>query len=126
METLENELTVEFDVDGTLILNPEDYPNSKTIFITCPYDGIERKYVPHSLHINLLKGHKVRGYYITVWSAAGYMWAKAVVEALGLCDYVDRARSKPLKIIDDLPLTEAVGLRVFIPFDEKGIYEQKR
>lgn len=117
MKVLENELTVYFDCDDTLIMwGKESSPN--VMDFICPYtDKIERL-VPHSTHIQILKQQKGRGYHVVVWSAGGWAWAKRVVETLGIEDYVDEVRSKPTKFFDDLPAQEVLGSRVYVEFKE--------
>ena len=101
-----------FDVDDTLVLwnaEPTD------VQIKDPYH--ENNIIAlkkHNKHIKLLKDHKERGYFVVVWSAGGYAWAKTVVETLELQQYVDFIMAKPLKICDDLPASEILGSRIYL------------
>jgi histidinol phosphatase-like enzyme len=65
---LEQENIVMYDVDGTLIRPVENYARE--------VDEIS----PDLWHINLLKNHHRRGFFIIVWSHSGWKWAKDVVE----------------------------------------------
>lgn len=105
---------VPYDCDDTLVLwGLED--KSKNIAIEDPYlKGLINFVTPHEKHIELLKKHKARGMTIIVWSAAGVEWAHAVVKALGLEEYVDAVFSKPCRYVDDLPVQEWMGNRVYI------------
>lgn len=109
--------TVWFDVDDTLILwnPPKDQLESRGIDITCPKsmtlndDGElvdcgswTTKVVPHRVHVEQLKKHKLRGHKVIVWSAGGEDWAEAAVKALKLEDFVDIVVEKPSWIYDDI------------------------
>jgi hypothetical protein len=113
LQVLENELCIEIDIDDTLLMT-RYHIGLPSINIVCPYNGtIETRYV-HELHVKILKEHKARGWHITVWSAAGWPWAKAAVEALKLEDYVDVVRTKPLKYMDDLEAKDILGQRLYL------------
>ena len=108
MRVVENDHLIHFDVDNTLVKweeSPFTYKNGRTAF---DFPGSENKVylVPHEKHILLLKTHAARGYHVTVWSANGYKWAEEVVRKLNLVKYVDDVRTKPLKIVDDLPIED--------------------
>jgi predicted HAD superfamily phosphohydrolase YqeG len=122
MKVYDNELTLFCDVDDTLVMwkdNPYE-PGDGKIKILDPNDLDEpyRYLYPHHRHINFIKKCKNRGYNITVWSNGGWAWAKAVVEALHLQDYVTKVESKPLKIIDDLPYNETFPNRLYLDCHE--------
>lgn len=95
-----------FDVDDTLIY--WDYKKS-TIKMGIPNDseitislnGLKIKKHKIIEHVEELKRQKESGACIVVWSASGYEWAQAVVEALCISNYVDLIMSKPLRIYDD-------------------------
>ena len=95
-----------FDVDETLVFWKTDFdPNDDIIEAVDPYLGGQIiKLVPHHRHVNFLKRAKGQGRQVVVWSAGGAYWAKAVVEALGIEDYVDVIMSKPVAYCDDTPL----------------------
>ncbi len=92
--------TVFFDVDDTLVMWNQlpDHPNS--IEMNC--FGFNERLVPHEGHIKQMKDHKFRGHHVVVWSAGGWEWARAVVIALGLDQYVDEVMDKPHWFYDDL------------------------
>lgn len=109
------------DVDDTLIMwnaTPEQLEKDG-IRITCPgglwlnedgelvpSESWTQLVVPHKVHIEQLKKHKARGHTVVVWSAGGWDWARAAVEALGLEQFVDVVISKPRWCYDDLPPAE--------------------
>ena len=103
------------DVDDTLIMwSPtQEELDQRGIEITCPAsmvvidDEIKPSHtwkavvVPHRKHIEHLKRHKMRGHTVVVWSAGGFDWALAAVQALHLEEFVDIVISKPTWMIDD-------------------------
>lgn len=117
-----NDLIACIDVDGTIVrpLTEDentliDVPN--LIYINNPYTNTIRKRVVHMPNINLMKQYKAQSYYIRVWSHGGSLWAKAVVEALGLTDIVDSVEAKPSKLVDDLPVDLGIGRTIFVKED---------
>ena len=102
MQVIENENSVFFDVDETLVMwNVPIGREGETIL----FDnfGYAQWLLPHQHHIKLLKSFKVRGQFVVVWSQGGYQWAREVVKCLGLTEYVDLVMTKPKWIVDDLP-----------------------
>lgn len=99
-----------FDVDETLVFwNTNEDPFDDIITIVDPYiSGTTIDLVPHDRHISLLKRNKGQGRNIVVWSAGGADWAKTVVYALGIEEYVDVIMAKPTSYVDDTPM-EAWG-----------------
>lgn len=132
MIVLPSDQTVFCDVDDTLVLwSPtQEQSDSSGIWIECPgsyalIDGElvtspswKQKLVPHSKHVEQLKQHKARGHTVVVWSAGGWEWARAVVEALGLQQYVDLVISKPTWCYDDLPPNEYMPKSIWIKGEE--------
>jgi hypothetical protein len=117
MRIIKEELWACVDVDWTLVMHDGEGKRN-AILIKSP-SGVSKWYVPHRDHIDLIKDWKARGYFITVWSANGWEWAKIVTEALGLEYFVDEVRSKPLKHVDDkTDSVEIIGPRIYIPFRE--------
>lgn len=114
---LENEMIVYFDCDDTLVMHQI---NNNKIEIKDPYSNTSCFLTPHKRHIKLLKDFKSRGYTVVVWSAAGAKWANEVVKSLDLKDSVDLVISKPLKFVDDLPASEVLGSRIYLPFKEEA------
>ena len=86
-----------YDVDDTLILYEGDGE-----YVDVEYFGDKVRVLPHKMHCRFLKNNKRRGFSVHVWSQQGHEWAKAVVEALGLEDFVDFVSSKPQSYFDDL------------------------
>lgn len=119
MIVFENDRSVFFDVDQTLILwNPPE--GEKTIEILDPYDGKLEVLAPMHRHIKILIRAKSRGNKIIVWSHGGTLWAQAVVEALGLTKYVDLIMTKVENYVDDIPMNKWATINYYI----KGHYGQ--
>ena len=117
MMVIENELIIMFDVDDTLVMH--GFPDSLdgAMDIVHPGTNNPHKVHPHKANIELLKQQRSRGYHVTVWSAGGWAWAKAV--ALGIESYVNEVRSKPIKYCDDLTdPKDILGTRVYLPYKE--------
>lgn len=103
MLVVDTDNSVFVDVDHTLILYEFDLFNvdhESIIYVNGAY------YLPHKKHIEKLKQFKNREQTVVVWSQSGYKWARTIVEALKLEDYVDVVMAKPRWFIDDLPASE--------------------
>lgn len=114
-----NDMLVVIDCDDTLVIwNDNEYwvNSSDKVELVDPYDKSVIYLYPHLQHINLIKKYKVQGYTVVVWSAAGCLWAKEVVDKLQINDCVDFIMSKPIKYVDDLNASGILGSRVYIPF----------
>lgn len=114
MKTIENDIIVPFDVDGTLLdYNIEGVPESELIDI-----GMNPEFVikvrPLKEHVQRVKNHKASNHFIIVWSGSGHGWAEHVVKTLGLEKYVDLVISKPRWCYDDVPSEEWMK-RLFLP-----------
>jgi hypothetical protein len=122
MLVLEEDNISSFDVDGTLVIWPKN-PNIPRIGTIEFVYGDEKVYLyPHKPHIRFLKNCSLRGDYVEVWSKNNFAWAKQVVEKLDLEKYVDIARSKPARHIDDKQtLEEIVGGRVYMEYDPEDV-----
>jgi len=109
----QKEMVVMCDVDETLVLWHQGVSD---VYITDPYgiDGAQIALKRHNRHIKLLKDKSKRGYYIIVWSAGGEAWANAVVDALGIRDFVNDVIAKPVCFIDDLPAEAILVNRVYL------------
>jgi FMN phosphatase YigB (HAD superfamily) len=95
-----NENGHDFDVDETLVMWSPVEGQEPLIITHEQYSDIV---YPNQLEIDSLKQAKVRGHHVTVHSQGGYQWAEAVVQALGLQDYVDVIKTKTKWYHDDLP-----------------------
>lgn len=122
MQIYKNTKSAFFDCDSTLVMWEGDVSfegkEKSVIEIKCPYDNGVIRLLPHSKHVQMLIGHARTGWSVVVWSAGGWEWAEAVVKALGVEQYVDIVMSKPVYAYDDLPLSEAVGVRRYFPFED--------
>lgn len=115
MKTYNSELTISFDVDGTLALwENADHPGPGKIKIIDPYDKKPRYMTPHQKHVNFLKNCYYRGYQITVWSGRGGKWADAIARAFGLKKYITKCETKPVKVVDDLLAEDILTGRLFL------------
>lgn len=109
MLTYPNGKTLFVDVDGTLVLYPDMYPNGEVPnqhFLCHMFFGKNPEFETggyvNSLVVSKIKAFKAIGYTIVVWSQSGGDWAEHVIKKLSLEAYVDVCMSKPLWIIDDL------------------------
>lgn len=117
MKIIESELVMMCDVDDTLVMwGPQYSTSAKCVFVSNPHDGERSRLVPNKGNIKILKDRKARGSFIVVWSAGGYAWAQAVVEALDLEKYVDLIMTKPHAYIDDKQAEDIMGERIYIPY----------
>lgn len=90
----------EFDVDDTLIMwNRSKYPEGERIII--PTDKGDAEVIVNRKNVNMLIKAAKLGYYIRVHSGSGASWAKKVVEALAIQNYVDSVETKPKAKTDD-------------------------
>lgn len=119
MKTVKSESTIFFDVDDTLVLWQKPGKNVRRVAVTCPYSGEQYNLGIHSGHVKVLKDRKVRGSFIVVWSAGGYMWAEAVIKALKLFDYVDLIMSKPHAYVDDKKAEDIMGQHIYLSVNDK-------
>lgn len=111
MYYVQNELTVSYDVDSTLVFND----TAGSLVIDDPFEKGKKIHLrPHRRHIKQLMNHKARGFHVTVWSQQGALWAKTIVEALELGAYVDVVITKPTCYVDDLPGDQILGTRIYL------------
>ncbi len=107
MIVAENDKTVYFDVDDTLLSWDAVNGDPSGIPITDAMGDVS--YLkPFKKHIENLKMHSLRGHFVVVWSAGGYEWAASAVKALALENYVDLVIAKPCWAYDDLPSAEII------------------
>jgi len=91
-----------FDVDDTLIYWDDDkVPKDVYSSISFKFRGRDLKRSIISKHVNELRLQKESGSTIIVWSKSGVEWAKTIIQAIGLEDYVDLVMPKPDRIYDD-------------------------
>lgn len=103
------------DIDNTLIRKA----NTNDLFPKLlDYYGNNWNIIPKYDNIQFLKSLKSRGYYIIVHSANGWQHALNVVNLLELTEFVDEIKTKPQKYVDDEPVENWFGPRIY--FEENG------
>lgn len=128
MKIIAHNHVVMCDVDSTLVMHENPYPNlSLRLFLKVP-DPIEPdKFIsvlPNEPMIRLLKEELAAGKHVVVWSRGRYAWATNVLIALGFKDYENlTVMSKPDAYLDDKPCEEWMGPRVWI--DPNDVYKNK-
>jgi len=107
------------DIDGTLVIHTkEKIKAADRVSVVDPLTGNIINLRINRPMVRLLKEESHRGNYILVWSRGGYEWARNVIQALDLVEYVDQIMSKPLVYVDDTPVTKWLKDRVYIGPDE--------
>lgn len=115
MNIVKSEQVIMVDCDDTLVLHDVDaHPTLPKVLVHDPYAHKSQLVAVHLPHVLLIRERAKRGAHIVVWSAGGWQWAKAVVAALELNDCVASCMSKPIAIIDDLPIKAALGKTLFL------------
>lgn len=119
MKDFGDRIPVCFDIDDTVIPweNRTDLDSKDIVQIDC--EGRVFQAQVQQKHVDNLIRHWQRNHVIVVWSAGGGIWAKAVVEALGIEDKVDIVMSKPSWYYDDKPCENWMGKRIYL-YDEPG------
>lgn len=116
MKVLPDKATVYFDVDDTLVM----WGKKSALPVVINALGFTEKLKPHLGHIKRLKRHHNRGHVVVVWSQAGTEWAEAVVNALGLSEFVDLVVTKPAAYYDDIDCEHYMGKALYFPKEEEG------
>jgi FMN phosphatase YigB (HAD superfamily) len=120
MKVIENENTIFFDIDQTLILHkfsesgtPKN--NYNGLYVEIYDERIDRTITaePYYPHIDILLQSKARGRFVVVWSASGHHWAELVMKALKLESHVDLVLTKPSAYVDDVDANKFMN-RVYI------------
>lgn len=115
MRITQNEQVIFTDIDDTLVLHDvERFKHLPHITIDDPYCGTKRVLAYHPAHVRLLEERFLRGAHIKAMSAGGYAWAAAVIKSIGLDNMVAEALSKPIAILDDLPIEQALGRTMYL------------
>lgn len=111
-----SETLVYIDVDQTLLMwDKPEVPGENKIAMN--YYGKTVFLTPHRPNIDLLKSWWGREYYVIVHSANGPVWAASAIKALDLEAFVEEAKAKPIKYLDDKPSQDWMGAHVYLPED---------
>lgn len=113
MIELKSDNVAYFDCDETLVFVDSIPLGVDTVWIQIP-DFPGKQVGIHTKHVQRLKDHKIWGNGVVVWSRSGYQWAKAVVVALELTEFVDVILSKPLYFYDDKKCDQILGEHRFL------------
>ncbi len=114
MKIIESEDVNYFDVDDTLICNPDVIEAGALVQIL---DPVTKGFITMRVHaamVRLLREADQRGGFVIVWSRGGWEWAKNVILALNLEKYVDIVQTKPLVYFDDKAVTDWLSYRVYM------------
>ena len=114
MIVLENDHCVFFDVDDTLIMWKRHDDNAKIVSIYEPSLKVTQDLYVKEAHVELLKRIHGRGKQIIVWSHGGWAWAEAVVNELGISEYVYAVMTKVEDYVDDRDLKEYISKNLYI------------
>jgi hypothetical protein len=109
-----------FDVDSTLVFDPSDLPDeqrAKAHPTTVHCFGRNIQTFPHRANMALMEKLYNRGYTILVHSHSGGEWAQAVCLAYGLDPLVTQYQTKGQYYVDDLPVEQWYGERVYRPYE---------
>lgn len=115
MFVLEFDFVANFDVDQTLI--DWECPENEKDF-ELEHGGVIMRGKVMTKHVERIKMHKFWGNGVVVWSKSGYSFAKAVVEKLGVKEYVHFVSAKPSWYYDDKKCEQFMGERRFL-YEEK-------
>lgn len=115
---LRNDRNIFFDCDDTLVMWNQDKSfkrkDSGALKFIHSESGTIFYLKPNKKHIELLKEYAKKGYQVIVWSAGGSGWAHDVTKQLGLNDHVYATMSKPIAIVDDMPIKNLALQRIYI------------
>lgn len=114
MKIIDNENTVYFDCDETLIMHDLSMTGQR---VTIDFYGEERDFIIHDEHLQLLRNYKARGFTVFVWSGNGFQHAEKVVKALDVEDKVDFVATKPYRVVDDVE-PNSWAPRIYIPYEK--------
>ncbi len=118
MNVIKNERIIPCDIDGTLIEHIAQTPAPSGNDIVWVEDALRGGKIAvrrMAANIRLIEEESLRGAFILVWSRSGNAWAAEVVKALGLKLNEHIIMTKPLVYVDDLPVSEWLKDRVFLP-----------
>lgn len=110
-----NERVIPCDIDDTLI-HHSPVEGCRSVKFADPFDqNREITLWVNDPMVRIVTDEKARGAYIIVWSKGGNAWARAVIRALELTEYVDLIMTKPVTYLDDKDCNEWMKDRVYLP-----------
>lgn len=120
LKVLEYDFVATFDVDETLIAWGTGMNN-----ITIHHNGIDMQGRIMQKHVDRIKMHKFWGNGVVVWSKSGKSFAWAVVQALGVEEYVDIVMAKPSWYYDDKKCEDFMGEHRYLypPVSDRKVEE---
>jgi predicted phosphatase len=116
MDVIKSEILLPFDIDQTLVMY-DTKCEASTDLIELVYGEQQLLLRPSQKHIDLLKHHRERGYFIIAWSANGHSWTERVIKALELESYVDLVMTKPKEYVDDKYVDQWMTNRIYLEED---------
>lgn len=118
MHVNESEQVICVDIDDTVVvwgnIRDVDPLTHRIAQINDPYTGKQVVLRVHEPHLKIVESRLARGATLIVWSASGYQWAKAVLEALGLDNKNIHVFSKPIAYVDDKKANEWMGEHIYL------------
>ena len=112
---INNDDSVFCDIDETLVFWKTTDPTDTVIEVPDPYINDKPvKLVPHQRNIDLIRRKYGQGKMIIAWSAGGAIWARNVINALGLNDIVTLIMAKPTTYVDDIDVANWGLNRVYL------------
>lgn len=108
------------DIDETLVFMVKE-DQEHDFVLQDPYEVLGTLYLKkHNPNINCVKRGYARGLRYFAWSMAGALWAEVVLKALGIYDMMEVVMTKPIRYIDDKPVSEWMTDRTCLEPDMIG------
>jgi len=108
------------DIDDCLIYWNLDTPGiTKTVDVIDPLDGKTWRVGVCEPMVQMVKSKFNRGCFVVVWSKSDEDWAHAVIQALGLNNYVHQTMGKPESYGDDNSVDTWMTNRIDLKPDHK-------
>lgn len=119
MTIIESEQIIPCDIDSTLLMWGHEMSGGRYVWFTDPYEEIDKRVLVNTANLKVFEDRLVRGATILVWSASGYLWSKAAMNALNINHKNVVILGKPVGYIDDKPCQDWMGPRIFLAPDDK-------